>query len=221
MNNNICVICLEPLLKAVEDEDEHAMCDIGTASCGHPAHCSCFDSWAEFQRAKSREGEGVPCPTCQQVTTSFTKIFLRAETPKPDFALSDDEEDEEEEDCANNENTKPDPPSVTTTSSKSRRNNKTANSNNKSKTVHKKKVQYYKKRWMGKSDEVKSLKLEAKNRKKCHHDDLVDLERSQLLNFRLMKQLEHTIKAARFRRNAIGAMCFVLGWVCSRKFRFS
>ncbi|CAB9527676.1 expressed unknown protein [Seminavis robusta] len=118
--------------------------------------------------------------------------------------------------------------SSASSSSSSQPNQRQTNSNKSSKASKKKvkpkqqqahkKVQWYKKRWMGKCEEVKNLKLEAQNRKNCHHKDLLDLERSRLINYGLAKELERTEKAGRIHRNMWAVACFTVGCVVGHKF---
>jgi hypothetical protein len=221
--NNTCVICLEPLLTSAEDghedkKDNAKMCDFGACSpCGHPAHESCFRQWATFQNSgnsvkQKTKNCGIPCPTCHMETTSFVKIYLRVED-KQAVSGSDDEEEEECEEASDRPKPNPSPRAAAKGNCKKKSNHK----QQKEATKLSKKTQWYKKRWMGKCEEVKILKLEAQNRKKCHHHDLVDLERSQMTNFRLSKELERTIDAARLHRNFLGMACFAVGWIISRK----
>jgi hypothetical protein len=316
---NTCVICLEPLLVKKQDEQDITsstfffrhkqdttaddasddFADVGACyPCGHPCHEACWKEWESF---KKRRGI-VPCPTCQQGTQSFLKIFLHAEEhhqqqqhPTKDnegedtstCSLSDFSDDDEEEEitvtpvplmvfppptplrvpCAvtsaqrkhRGKRDKSDtPPRVAATSaateavsavkeghseandeeennsnSKSTKNNdavakttatrKTTISKNnnkkKSKKVHKKLVQY-KRQWklselrlkMSES-QCRILRLEAKNRQRSHHEDLIELEHSQLLNFRLAKELERVVDSSRFCRNAVALLCFGVGFV--------
>jgi hypothetical protein len=68
---------------------------------------------------------------------------------------------------------------------------------------------------------VAMMKLEAENRKRCHHEDLIELEYSRLLNYKMARDLENMEKSARFRRNLIGAVCFGVGIVWGKLRLFS
>ena len=259
---NTCVICLEALLTAPQDDhgddssnNDVKMCDFGAcAPCGHPIHESCFRQWAAFQNNDTSKTNKkipvIPCPTCHKATTSFVKIYLHAED---EDAVNSSSDDDEEEDCKDRTSKRtrlpasaevpsledataqsfgaagildpsadatlskhsdstrcPKPtPSQAAISKDSRKRNRQQRDS--------RQEQRYKKQWLGKCEEVKILKLEAENRKNCHHDDLVNLERSQMTNFRLSKELERTIEAARFRRNLLSFACFTAGWIMSRK----
>lgn len=225
-------------------KDNDRMCDFGACSpCGHPVHESCFRQWATFQTSdnsdrKKAKNPGIPCPTCHKETTSFVKIFLRVEDKESVSSSDDEEEDEEceERTCGSSAKLNGQASAdgtLTRPQSSSDRTRPTSSpcaaaKKNCKRIIHRKqqnnatklykKAQWYKKRWMGKCEEVKTLKLEAQNRQKCHHDDLVGLERSQRTNFRLSKELERTIEAARFCRNVVGIACFTAGWIISRTF---
>jgi hypothetical protein len=109
--NNTCIICLESLLTATEDDHDEKnatkdnndrMCDFGACSpCGHPVHESCFRQWATFHNSDKSEKNkskipGIPCPTCHKETTSFVKIYLRAEEKESTTSSDDDDDDDEE-----------------------------------------------------------------------------------------------------------------------------
>ena len=261
-HNNNCVICLDSLLAPKDgDNNIEGMCDLGAVvGCGHLVHVSCWESWKSFKKSSS---EGTPCPTCQQQSKSFLKVFLHGvnqhepRTENIDANISDFSDDEDD-DAENDDNralitntaessiecgTKPAPPPSTTsgatcTSAISmccgtlKRRSKyhkllspaRASTNKKSKPrlspkVRKKLVRY-KYAWKASDLRLKvsharleMMKLEAEHRKRCHHADLVDLEQSRLLNFKLAKELEQFEEASRFRRNLLAAVCFGVGIV--------
>lgn len=84
-----CVICLEGLSTK----------PLGAATpCGHVCHVDCFKEWAA-----SRRGQGmsrVKCPSCNNTTTGFLRIFIDLnaaaagqDLEADDHSLSSDEED--------------------------------------------------------------------------------------------------------------------------------
>jgi len=309
-SNNICVICRDPLLSAnCQDHEEEyeeesssnnnnhdSLCDLGVAiPCGHPVHQSCFEQYSVFQKGKITKttttesasstlaAAAIPCPTCQQMATSFVKVYLRVEPNNKHKLETDhntassssssngsgseeendsDDSDHDEEDsvvsdsvganttlCApstatttnnNNKrkrslplslpsrrsssqrqpafsNNKPQPQNDSTKSSGHKRHHK--KQKKRATAAPKRKAQWYKQRWMGACDKIKTLCIEAKHRQKCHLEDQFQLERSQNLCMRLCHDLDHTVKMARIGRNCVGMLCFGIGWLVSQKYQ--
>ncbi|CAB9522928.1 expressed unknown protein [Seminavis robusta] len=230
-SSDICVICLEHLLCVSPENNDtetmtnEPMADFGAAApCGHPAHASCFEQWSSYQKKGAGNGNkgGVPCPTCQKETTSFVKIYLRASQQEENDRNEEEDSHSDEESKLKEEEEGTDDSSFVSAKAVKTNSNKSSKASKKKvkpkqQQAHKK-VQWYKKRWMGKCEEVKNLKLEAQNRKNCHHKDLLDLERSRLINYGLAKELERTEKAGRIHRNMWAVACFTVGCVVGHKF---
>ena len=293
-SNNNCVICLESLLAppAQDDEDcfpesssaaatdkaKNDFCDVGVATpCGHPCHVSCFEQWSAFQNLgkhlshsrsnKEMDVKPVPCPTCQQTTESFVKVFLRAEQPShteqqqqqqqqsafqdsssssDDDSYTEDEASEDEHDSnhgrvSDNGNAKISASirsiptgtfSVSHSTSvlvrnvipidtmKRRRKKRDRFGTSKTAVHHRNrpsKHKLYKQRWQSACHQIKTLKMESQNRKDSHHSDLMELERINWTNYKLMKEMERIVTITSFRRNAFGLLCFGAGWYCKKK----